>query len=440
MEKTVSIIDALPKLSRKINVCAYARVSSGKDAMLHSLSAQVSYYNKLIQQNENWLYCGVYSDEAISGTKPNRNGFVEMVADCRAGKIDLIITKSISRFARNTATLLEVVRELKKINVDVYFEEQNIHTMSDEGELILTFLASFAQEEARSMSENMKWRVKKNFEEGLIWGCAPYGYEIQNAKFIVVPEEAEVVRLVYKLYLEGYGSCAIARILSERGCKPKFSNRWCPNVVRSMLRQYAYTGNLLLQTCYNENFMTKKMIKNKGEKPMYHVEDAHEPIISLEDFKTVQLLMSKRCENYQKEVTPTDYAFKRKLFCAVCGKRYSLKKSYKKLVWICKEYSTFGRDFCSNKQVPDEELRRVAMELLEVEELTNEIIENYIEKVIIGEDRHLTFYLTDGSIVERQWVQRSRRESWTPEMRENARIKRKEQERHGKGYSNTANA
>lgn len=154
----------MPRLKR---VAAYARVSSGKDAMLHSLSAQVSSYSELIQNHEGWQYCGVYADEALTGTKEDRGGFQSLLADCRAGKLDMVITKSISRFARNTVTLLQTVRELKGLGVDVYFEEQNIHTMSADGELMMTILASYAQEESLSASENQKWRVRRNFEEGI---------------------------------------------------------------------------------------------------------------------------------------------------------------------------------------------------------------------------------------------------------------------------------
>ena len=161
----------VPKQPKATRVAAYARVSSEKDTMFHSLSAQISHYSDLIQHHSGWLYCGVYSDDGITGTKINRPGFLKMLEDCRAGKIDLILVKSISRFARNTVTLLETVRELRNLGVDVFFEEQNIHTLGSEGELMLTILASYAQEEALSVSENQKWRIKKNFKEGRPWNC-----------------------------------------------------------------------------------------------------------------------------------------------------------------------------------------------------------------------------------------------------------------------------
>ncbi|MDX9691482.1 MAG: recombinase family protein [Acholeplasmataceae bacterium] len=168
MKRKVTSLSTLPKLVKRVRVAAYARVSDGKEAMLQSLNSQVNYYKKLIMENPMWDFVGIYSDEATTGTKDSRREFQQMLKDCRDGKIDMIITKSISRFARNTVTLLETVRELKAIHVDVFFEEQNIHSISGEGEMVLSFLASFAQEESRSVSENMKWRIQKDFHVGLI--------------------------------------------------------------------------------------------------------------------------------------------------------------------------------------------------------------------------------------------------------------------------------
>ena len=195
---------AIPKLPRLLRVAAYARVSSGKDAMLHSLSAQVSYYSKLIQNTPSWQYAGVYADEALSGTKDRRREFQRMLADCRAGKVDRIITKSISRFARNTVTTLETVRELSQLGVDVYFEEQNIHTLGAEGEIVLTLLAAYAEEEARSVSANHQWRLEDNCKQGRIWRTTLFGYTIQNSRGKPTNSEwiamiADNMRLKYKI-------------------------------------------------------------------------------------------------------------------------------------------------------------------------------------------------------------------------------------------------
>ena len=186
---------ALPKLLR---VAAYARVSSAKDAMHHSLSAQVSYYSDLIQKHPGWSYAGVYADEAKTGTRDSRESFQRLIADCKTGKIDAVITKSISRFARNTVTLLETVRELKGYGIDVFFEEQNIHTLSAEGELMLSILASYAQEESLSASENQKWRIRRNFEEGKPWNGTMLGYRYREGTLVVEPGEAEIVRRIFR--------------------------------------------------------------------------------------------------------------------------------------------------------------------------------------------------------------------------------------------------
>lgn len=193
-----------------LRTAAYARVSSGKGAMLHSLSAQVSYYNSLIQSNPEWLFCSVYADEALTGTKDNRENFQRLLSECRAGRIALIITKSISRFARNTVTLLETVRELKELAVDVYFEEQNIHSISPDGEFMLTLLGSYAQEESYSASENQKWRIRKDFEQGRLGSITILGYERNSdGTLIIVPEEAEIVRMIFNDFLSGMGKNAI---------------------------------------------------------------------------------------------------------------------------------------------------------------------------------------------------------------------------------------
>lgn len=290
MSGKITIVSKPPKLERKKRVAAYARVSSGKDAMLHSLSAQVSYCNDLIQNHGDWLYAGVYSDEAKTGTKDSRSGFQNLVADCRDGKIDMVITKSISRFARNTVTLLQTVREFKALGVDIYFEEQNIHTMSGDGELMMTILASYAQEESRSASENQKWRVKRNFEAGIPWDRTLLGYRMENDHYVIVPKEAEIVRRIYNEYLSSSGYNSIAKMLNDEGILSRFGGKWNQSAVSRVLSNYTYTGNLLLQKTFRENHISKRKIFNTGELPKYHAEDAHEAIINTE---TVQRLFIK---------------------------------------------------------------------------------------------------------------------------------------------------
>ena len=267
-------------LPKPLNVAAYCRVSSGKDAMLHSLSAQVSYYSELIQNHPGWKYAGVYVDEAYTGTTDARPQFQRMLEDCRMGKIDRVITKSVSRFARNTVTLLETVRELKRMNVSVFFEEQHIDSMNGDGELMLTILASFAQEESKSVSDNCKWRIRKDFSEGKTINLSQlFGYKQIDGEIKPDPDEASVVRWIFDSYVGGKGCSRIAEELMKKGVPCRFGGTWKESYVRAILKNEKYTGDALLQKTYRENHLTKKKRKNHGELRRFYVEERH-PAIS----------------------------------------------------------------------------------------------------------------------------------------------------------------
>ena len=359
---------------------AYARVSSGKDAMLHSLSAQVSYYNQLIQSNPKWLFCGVYADEALTGTKENRAEFQKLLNRCRRGEIDLILTKSISRFARNTVTLLETVRELKTLGVDVYFEEQRIHSMSSDGELMLSILASYAQEESYSASENKKWQMRKDFEQGKVGSMRMLGYRrTKSGKLEIVPEEAEIVRLIFRLYLEGYSAKKISQYLEENGIKTATGqDKWYDSVIFKMLRNEKYMGDALLQKTYTVDFMTKKKVINKGIVPQYYVEDDHEPIIPKELFYRVQEELARRASMNKSAVTrkknqkskfSSEYALTGLLLCGDCGQEYRRvtwsRNGKKKIVWRCSNRLTNGTKNCKKSESLEEgALNRAVMEAI----------------------------------------------------------------------------
>ena len=391
-------------------VCAYARVSSGKDAMLHSLSAQISYYQELIQKQPGWKFCGIYADEAMTGTKENRKKFQEMLEECRKGNIDLIITKSISRFARNTVTLLSTVRELKTLGVDVYFEEQNIHSMSGDGELMLTILASYAQEESLSASENQKWRVRANFKEGKPWNCKMLGYRYDGEKFVIHPAEAELVRFVFRAYLDGMGRQLIANTLFEQGYKGRDGKPFNRGSVEKILRNYAYTGNLLLQKTYRENHITKRGRKNDGVLPMYHATDTHEAIIPLEMFTQVQEEMARRREQFKSEGSLNRYPFTQLLVCGVCGKHYVRKTCRTGFRWMCATYNNKGKKYCDSKMIPEDKLI----------EMTSDIDMAQIDHIKVERENTIIIVLKDGTEITRQWQDRSRAESWTDEMRQKA--------------------
>lgn len=418
MERTVKKVHFInPVIPKRKRVAAYARVSSAKDAMHHSLSAQVSYYSALIQSRGEWEYAGVYADEAKTGTKDSRENFKKMLADCKSGKIDMIITKSISRFVRNTVTLLSVVRELKAIGVDVFFEEQNIHTLSADGELMLTILASYAQEESLSASENQKWRVRKNFSEGKPWNGVMLGYRQENGKYVIVPEEAKIVHRIYSEYLAGNGINKIVNGLNADGVFTQKGYAWRKCGVTRILRNYNYTGNLLLQRFYSENHLTKRKLENSGELPRYVAENTHEAIISEEQFSAVQEEISRRAAKYRSEKSSTvTYPFTRLITCGICGKHYRRKTTSTGVVWICSTYNSQGKAACPSKQIPENKLSEITSDL-DISDITQITAEN---------NNRLTFVFKDGTTETRRWKDRSRAESWTDEMKSKAAKQTKE--------------
>ena len=371
MERKVEQVQ-FPKLKvpKPKRVAAYARVSSGKDAMLHSLSAQVSYYSSLIQSHNGWEYAGVYTDEALTGTKDNRENFQRLLADCRSGKVDMVITKSISRFARNTVTLLETVRELKGYGIDVYFEEQNIHSISSEGELMLTILASYAQEESRSASENQKWRIKHNFENGMPWNATLFGYRYENGEYVIVPEEAEIIQKIYKMYLSGKGAVAIMNYLNKSDVATRKGNQWCKNGVMKLLKNYTYTGNLVLQRTYRKDHLTKELRINNGELAQYSVINSHQPIVTMEQYQAVQDEIKRREKQYARCKRRSTYPLTGLIRCENCGKNYRRKTTPQGIAWVCSTYNTQGKAACDAGYIPEDILLAALGELDKIDFVT----------------------------------------------------------------------
>ncbi len=421
MPRTVEQIQFPPQIPKTLRVAAYARVSSGKDAMLHSLAAQVDYYSTYIRHHQGWEYVGVYADEAKTGTKDTRENFQRMLADCRGDAIDHIITKSISRFSRNTVTLLETVRELKDLGISVYFEEQSIDTSTADGELMLSILASYAQEESLSASENQKWRVRRNFEEGIPWRFFMLGYRRENGNLAIIPEEAEIVRSIFDDYLAGKGVTAITKRLNESGCATQSGCVFHKSAVERILRNYAYTGNLLLQTKYRENHLTKVTRKNQGELPRYHAANTHEAIISLETFNAVQEEIQRRNEKYAPTKPRQTSPFTGLITCAICGKHYRRKTTATGPVWICSTYNSYGKAYCPSKAIPEDKLVQTAALVGATGEIT---------AITAHNDNLLEFTLKDGTSAIKRWQDRSRAESWTEEMRKTAGRKTRERKEH----------
>lgn len=417
MERVVQKVKFPPRQPKLKLVAAYARVSSGKDAMLHSLAAQVEYYSNYIRHHPGWEYVGVYADEAKTGTKDSREQFQQLLADCKAGKIDHIITKSISRMARNTVTLLETVRELKAMGITVYFEEQNIDTGTDDGEMMLSILASYAQEESLSASENQKWRVRQNFENGQPWRGFMLGYRYKDGQYIVVPEEAEIVRSIYADFLGGKGVTAIMKRLNKKGILTQQGFTWHKSAITRVLKNYTYTGNLLLQTKFRENHLTKRTLVNHGQLPQYHATDTHEPIIDIGTYNSVQLEIYRRAQKYGKRQSTQKYPFSGMITCAGCGKHYRRKVTAAGPVWICSTYNTLGKAACPSKAIPESTLMEIAAMVSATGEITAVTAKN---------NNTLEFTLADGTVTVKQWQDRSRAASWTAEMRATARDKSRE--------------
>lgn len=405
-------LSAIPQRKR---VAAYARVSSDKDAMLHSLSAQISYYSEMIQRVPDWQYAGVYVDAGFTGTINERPDFQRMVSDCRAGKLDMLITKTVSRFARNTVTLLETVRELKNIGIDIYFEEQKIHTISGEGELMLSLLASFAQEESRSGSENCKWRIRKDFEQGKVGSITLLGYRRNSQGGLEIePSEAQTVRSVFSSYLNGMGKQAIANMLNDQGIPTRRGMQWHAGPVHKILTNEKYIGDMLLQKMYRENHLTKKSVLNDGVLPQYYVEDSHEPIIDRETFAAVQTEMGRRSARHCKKKLSTTSIFTGCITCGCCGKHYHRKLNaagtkYEKPVWICATYNKRGKKHClGSKQIPEDILLEMTAGVLGVKICEASLVSQRIKGILVAGPNEVVYQFQDAKDQIIVWRNRPR--------------------------------
>jgi len=350
---TVTVIQPKNKLPVNVmsaaalrRVAGYARVSTNEEEQLSSYAAQVDYYTKHIQGNPEWEFVGVYTDEGISATSTKRReGFNRMIQDALDGKIDLIITKSVSRFARNTVDTLTTVRRLKEKGIEVYFEKENIFTLDSKGELLITIMSSLAQEESRSISENVTWGKRRAFEQGKV--AMPYKRFLGYAKGddglpVIVEEEAAIVRVIFRLFLYGKSPSYIASLLTDEGIPtPGGKTKWQPNVIISMLQNEKYAGNALLQKRFTTDFLTKRQKINEGEVPQYYVENSHPAIIEQDFFDLVQYEFQRRAASGQNATS--GHPFSGKIFCGDCGGMFGSKVWHsndprrRRTVWQCNE-------------------------------------------------------------------------------------------------------
>lgn len=362
---TINKFTAKPVDSRKKRkVAGYARVSTDHEDQQTSYATQVKYYTEYIKSRDDWEFAGLYSDEGISTTNTkHREGFNQMVKDALDGKIELIITKSVSRFARNTVDSLSTIRKLKEHKIECYFEKENIWTFDSKGELLLTIMSSLAQEESRSISENVKWGHRKRFADGKV--SVAYsrflGYKKgPNGGLVVVPEEARTIKLIYKLFMEGLGMKTIAKELTKRGLKtPGGKYTWSTSTVSSILRNEKYKGDALLQKSYTVDFLTKKTKINEGEVPQYYVEHDHEAIIEPQLFDFVQAELKRRSKA-RKYYSGTSI-FSTKIQCAECGGWYGAKvwhsnDKYRRIIYQCNNKFR-NKTGCRTPHLTEEEIK-----------------------------------------------------------------------------------
>lgn len=364
-------------------------------------------------------------DEGITGTTDNRDAFRRLLEDCDAGKIDIILTKSISRFARNTVDLLETVRHLREIGVEVRFEKEGINSLSGDGELMLSILASFAQEESRSTSENVKWAIRRNFKKGKPNSFNMYGYRWNGEQFIVEPEEAKIVKLIFENFLKGLSAEQTEVQLEEMGVKGYNGGHFSNVSIRRILTNEKYTGNMLLQKVFIPDHITHKSIPNNGQLPQYWVENSHEAIIDLETYYKVQEEIARRRElgvfaNWSIKTN----CFTSKIKCGMCGVSYrrSGKRQRKDpnevyYIWICQTKSEKGISHCHAQDIPEKMLKRTCAQILETDEFDEDIFSENIEKVTVHLNNELTFYFYDGQIIKKNWKSTARKDCWTPEAR-----------------------
>lgn len=416
VKKNISVIPASPEYDRSIRrtqykrlrVAAYCRVSTLQEQQETSYEAQVSYYTEKINCNPEWIFAGIYADDGKSATMiRKRDDFQAMIDDALAGKIDMIITKSISRFARNTVDSLTNIRKLKEKNIAVFFEKEGINTLGDGGEMLITILSSQAQEESRNLSENVHWGYVRQFENGVVYVNHNkfLGYtKDQDGNLVIVPKEAELVRRIFRMYLEGLSSMKIAECLTAEGILTVTGKRvWHATVIHKMLSNEKYMGDALLQKTYTTDFLTKKRVKNNGIVPQYYIEGNHEAIIPRELFYKVQEEKARRADVYRKEKekenaekNPPSEPNRRKttkaslvlrgkyssqyvlsdiMICKECGQLYRrqvwVNNGVKKPVWRCNNRLKSGTKRCKHSPTLEEKTLHGA-----IMEAVNSVVED----------------------------------------------------------------
>lgn len=403
-----------PNLHLK-RVAAYARVSVDTDQTERSFSTQVSYFSNLIQSNPEWIYAGVYSDLGISGTSmEKRQGFQRMIADAEAGKIDIILTKSIQRFARNTVDLLHTVRHLKEIGVEVRFEKEHINSISGDGELMLTILASFAQAESQNMSTNIRWAFKKKNEQGIPnQHFIVYGYRWEGDTLVPFPPEAKVVKSIYASFLQGKSLQKIADSLKAAGVKSFYGNpAFQRKTISNILQNSIYAGEMLLQKGFVVSPLSKRRKKNEGELPKYLVSDDHEAIIDKETFERVQALIAEKRRQgvwANKALHPT--CFTGKLKDPFSKKSYLRHPRKNGAVYWESQGDVKG-------SIREETFKKISAEVLGLASFDENIFLEKVDRIEIPRPHTLLFFFKDGTTASRAWEDLLFTAPWTEERKQ----------------------
>lgn len=356
----VQVIAPYAPQSNKLSVAAYCRVSSNSEDQLNSYRAQVGYYTRLISENPDWQLADIYADEGITGTSmEKRNEFNRMIADCRSGSIDRILVKSVSRFARNTTELMETTRELQELGVVVIFEEQEIDTSQMHSEMQLALHAMAAQEESRSISQNMLWSYQKRMESGTFIGCsAPYGYRLSKGTLIIIPEEEKILLLIFELYLSGMGQRSITKILNDNHIPYRKGKPWTRSGIRYIIYNERYSGDSLLQKKYTVDSLSHKQKLNRGEVPQYFVENSHPAILNRPTYQNVRQYSSRW---KKREITP--HLLVHRIQCPDCGNHFREIHSNGKSYWICPNRANGTHD-CHLYRFSEESIKTAFLNLV----------------------------------------------------------------------------
>lgn len=350
--------------TRRLRTCAYCRVSSNSEDQLNSYSNQMRYYRKKIQENEEWEFVDVFADEGITGTRADiRSEFQRMINLCNKGKIDFIITKSISRFARNVPECLEYARKLKRNGIGIYFEKESINTLGMTDEFMLSTFSAIAQEESFAISQRLRHANVERMKRGeYVAGTCPFGYRMENKKLVVYEPEAEIVRKLFELYLSGASINELARDMTNEKIEKKNGYQWHYCTIAYILTNEKYIGDTLLQKTFKTDTLPFQKRKNKGEKDQYYVHESHQAIITREVFERVQKILKEKSKYYNKNKEQKTYPLSKSIICEECGSFFIRRTSKENVVWSCYSHER-GKENCPAKRYREDDIYKAYLRM-----------------------------------------------------------------------------